>query len=262
MAVDPRAIPKAFNPNGWDAVRAETVRKEEKLRRTSGEVYAKLLDAHGTTNNPPAGWAWYTKAGFCDANDTSRIIKKNFPQRPLWYAQRAAGHDDIDDRTRGLREKVELEGRGGFLDRTDAGALGKLSQTSPNMFRSPSVPFEPSRSIRWINHEGSYSGAESPGDVSHRSLADAATMSPYSSRLGAVTTPRPVMAGVSSQQTSMMAAEMNGILTRRQMARTLSDTGPKWKFGGQIFGPREPVLSGLAPFRDGKGLRPFNHPKG
>jgi len=265
MNPDPRAIPKAFNPTGWDAVRAETVKKEEKLRHTSGANYFKLLESHGTTNNTPSGWAWFTKTGFCDANDTQRIIKKNFPQRPFFYTKHPAGHDDIDTRTRGLREKVEAEGRGSFLDRTDPMDLARLSRTSPNMFRNMSgTSFEPSKSIRWISNEGSYPGAVTPGDVSHRSMSleEQATMSPYSSRLASGTTPRPLVAGVRSEHTSVMAAEMNGIMTRKQMARSLSDTGPKWRFGGEIFGPAEPKLSGMAPYRDGKGLLPFNRTRG
>ena len=52
---------QAFNPTGWDAVLCETIRKEGQLKDTSYDSLRQIKDLHG--GHPPAGWAWFGKAG-------------------------------------------------------------------------------------------------------------------------------------------------------------------------------------------------------
>jgi hypothetical protein len=141
-----REIPRAFNPSGWDLVKTEMMRKERMLRETSGCVHKMLVDSHGTAgraNNTPAGWAWFTSAGFCDANDKERIVKTRFPQQPMWYDKPAAGHETIAETSRKLNGRLESEGRGSYLDRTDPLSLAQLSRQTMGTLRFSRTASEP-----------------------------------------------------------------------------------------------------------------------
>lgn len=129
-------VPKAFNPAGWDAVRAETIHKERKLSSTSRDNQSVVYQQHGG-QHPPAGWAWFTKAGFNDSFDRERLVRGNFPQRPYWDGQRAAGHDTIDQKAVALRLGHARTGRGLYLDRTDSGLF---AETLGGSLSSPASP--------------------------------------------------------------------------------------------------------------------------
>eukprot|EP00933_Yihiella_yeosuensis_P021633 TRINITY_DN17099_c2_g1_i1.p1 TRINITY_DN17099_c2_g1~~TRINITY_DN17099_c2_g1_i1.p1 ORF type:complete len:195 (-),score=24.69 TRINITY_DN17099_c2_g1_i1:182-766(-) len=107
-------IPKAFNPAGWDAVKTETIKKEQKLGRTSSGVLGGVYGRHG--GHPPCGWAWFTDAGFCDAMDREPIVRSRFPQQPVSCSQKAAGHDTIQQKA--LVQRSRFASREQYLDRS------------------------------------------------------------------------------------------------------------------------------------------------
>eukprot|EP00928_Gymnodinium_smaydae_P065568 TRINITY_DN48683_c0_g1_i1.p1 TRINITY_DN48683_c0_g1~~TRINITY_DN48683_c0_g1_i1.p1 ORF type:complete len:237 (+),score=22.95 TRINITY_DN48683_c0_g1_i1:101-712(+) len=125
-----REVPKAFHPVAWDQIKCEAIRKERSLRSTSSSVYRDLVEAHGTSNTThttPSGWAYFTGAGFCDANDMERLQRKVLPQRPYWHPDRPAGHDNMETQMQRTYARFEAQGRGAFLDRTRAADLERLS---------------------------------------------------------------------------------------------------------------------------------------
>merc|ERR1719253_1184513 len=81
---------RGFDPVGWGLVQMEAVKKEKKLRATCVNSYENIRDDYGG-HHPPAGWAWFTQAGYHDAFDREPLVKKNFPQRPVHYPHRSAG---------------------------------------------------------------------------------------------------------------------------------------------------------------------------
>mmetsp|Transcript_47316 Transcript_47316/g.85263 ORF Transcript_47316/g.85263 Transcript_47316/m.85263 type:complete len:193 (+) Transcript_47316:233-811(+) len=124
----PEPIPKAFTPAGWAAVKTETIKKEQQLSRTSSSVLGGVRERNG--GHPVAGWAWFTSAGFCDANDQEKIVRTNFPQRPYFDKQRSAGHDTGEQKGSAMRLRHAASGRGQFLDRTESSnLLGPLAMS-------------------------------------------------------------------------------------------------------------------------------------
>lgn len=215
-------IPRAFDPAGWDFVCREMINAEQRLRQTSGTWYKQLLDSHGTTNSTPSGWAWFTSAGFCDANDRERMTKSRNLPMPLNNTSRQAGHNSMDQQNRVLRIRAEVEGRGQFLDRTDPPELARISKETLGTMRQRATS-EPRLPI----------GALGGGAVA-------------SSTHGGFSVPSSPSAAWTAAQMSPCRGGKNTALVR--------DRCPK-----NIFGPVEPNLSGFGPRKDGIGLRPFNH---
>lgn len=137
-----REIPKAFTPAGWDLVRGETIRKERQLSVTSNAVYQQIFDTHGS-QHPPAGWAWFSKAGFCDTFDREKISKRRVPQKPVWDNSRSAGHGTFDEKARIMQLRHSASGRDQFLHRTNP---NQLTDMMTGTIRS-AVAEQPRRSL-------------------------------------------------------------------------------------------------------------------
>jgi hypothetical protein len=149
---------------------------------------------------------------------------------------------------------------------------------------------EGSKSITWINNEGSFNKELPSNQLSitmnsstsraalprSHSYAGSGSATPVASRLATPTAEQqhrgPIV--LSSKQAANISAGLSSTLVahhshsgmkqaspqKSHMARSqsLTDHGPKYIFGGQFFAPQEPCYSGSAPFRDGLGQRAFN----
>mmetsp|Transcript_22012 Transcript_22012/g.39451 ORF Transcript_22012/g.39451 Transcript_22012/m.39451 type:complete len:188 (+) Transcript_22012:97-660(+) len=181
MPVEARPVPKAFNPAGWDAVKTEAIRKEQKLSRTSSDVLYGIHDKHG--GSPPAGWAWFTNAGFCDAFDREKAVRRRFTQQPTWERTPPAGHDSVEQKMRQHRERFSSLGREAFLDRTDASRLlgpMALTQGWSQAANSPpqSWPGSPASASRSVTPQFNRSHRAAGVHMPHRHLSAVALRIP------------------------------------------------------------------------------------
>lgn len=160
-----RSVPRHFTPSGWDKVKVETMRKEKKLRNTSADTFDTIRGNYGKV--APAGWAWFTSAGFCDANDVQRIKKERIRPMPAWDTDRAAGHDTYEQKLAVITERAMPNGHDMFVNRTQPPDLSFMSRTSTLPIRSvgtisAAIKLEQSRRLTGMLDPASMPAAGAP----------------------------------------------------------------------------------------------------